>query len=122
MKSVVSGPHATAREKNRILVTGGFGFLGSHVVERLVADPGHHVHVVDDLSTSPLDYRRYLMMDALRLLIARSWTSSMAKGEALLHLIGTMGRPLRRMGRRSWFKKGSHGAVTPTAKYVLGGT
>ena len=60
MKSVVSGPHATAREKNRILVTGGFGFLGSHVVERLVSDPGRHVHVVDDLSTSPLDHRRYL--------------------------------------------------------------
>ncbi len=84
MKSVVSGPHAPPREKKRILVTGGFGFLGSHVVERLVSDPGHHVHAVDDLSTSPLDYRRYLMMDALRLLIARSWTSSMAKGEALL--------------------------------------
>jgi len=97
-------------------VTGGFGFLGSHVVERLVSDPGHHVHAVDDLSTSPLDYRHYLMMDALRLLIARSWTSSMAKGEALLYLIGTMGRALRRMGRRSWFKKGSHGAVTPTTK------
>lgn len=34
----------------RILVTGGAGFIGSHVVERFVAD-GHTVAVVDDLST-----------------------------------------------------------------------
>lgn len=34
----------------RILVTGGAGFIGSHVVDRYVAD-GHAVAVVDDLST-----------------------------------------------------------------------
>jgi nucleoside-diphosphate-sugar epimerase len=43
----------------RILVTGGFGFLGSHVVERLLSDPRNQVHVVDDLSSSPLDYRGF---------------------------------------------------------------
>ncbi len=36
----------------RALVTGGAGFVGSHLVDRLVADGGgHHVCVVDDLST-----------------------------------------------------------------------
>ena len=34
----------------RVLVTGGAGFVGSHIVDRLV-DDGHDVLVVDDLST-----------------------------------------------------------------------
>ncbi|MCU1587602.1 MAG: NAD-dependent epimerase/dehydratase [Frankiales bacterium] len=34
----------------RVLVTGGCGFLGSHLTERLVAD-GHRVTAIDDLST-----------------------------------------------------------------------
>jgi UDP-glucose 4-epimerase len=37
-----------------ILVLGGFGFLGSHLVEILLAEPDQRVHVVDNLSTSPL--------------------------------------------------------------------
>ena len=38
----------------RILVTGGAGFLGSHLCERLL-DEGHHVICLDDLSTGSRD-------------------------------------------------------------------
>ena len=38
----------------KILVTGGFGFLGSHLIEELLQDEENYVHVVDNLSTSPL--------------------------------------------------------------------
>jgi UDP-glucose 4-epimerase len=34
----------------RYLVTGGCGFIGSHLTERLLKD-GHDVVIVDDLST-----------------------------------------------------------------------
>jgi nucleoside-diphosphate-sugar epimerase len=37
----------------RILVTGGAGFIGSHIVDRCVAE-GHEVRVLDDLSNSRL--------------------------------------------------------------------
>ena len=36
--------------KKKCIVTGGAGFIGSHIVDRLIKD-GHEVHIIDDLST-----------------------------------------------------------------------
>lgn len=44
------GGRARATSRPRTIVTGGAGFVGSHLVDRLVAE-GHEVLVVDDLSS-----------------------------------------------------------------------
>ncbi len=43
------------KKKKRALVTGGAGFIGSHLVDRLIAD-GFTVAVVDDLSNGRREY------------------------------------------------------------------
>ncbi len=40
--------------QTRILMTGGFGFLGGHVIEQLLAEGVGHIHVVDNLSSNPV--------------------------------------------------------------------
>ncbi len=48
----------------KILITGGAGFIGSHLADRLLA-MGHEVYAIDDLSTGSLKNVQQLQ-DALR--------------------------------------------------------
>ena len=45
------------KNSNHIIVTGGAGFIGAHLVERLLKD-GKSVVVIDDLSTGSRDNLR----------------------------------------------------------------
>ena len=44
----------------KILVTGGFGFIGSTLVEQLLEKSEVAIHVIDNMSTSPLEVPDYL--------------------------------------------------------------
>jgi UDP-glucose 4-epimerase len=50
---VRSGERAMVGRRSRYLVTGGCGFIGSHLADRLVA-LGHEVRILDNLSTGAL--------------------------------------------------------------------
>ncbi len=79
-----------------ILVTGGAGFIGSHVVERLLTD-GNRVTVIDDCSTGSLENLRAVRSEP-RLKVIRSKISKcadlgkLAQGaDAIYHLAAAVG-------------------------------
>ena len=78
------------------LVTGGAGFIGSHLVERLLAD-GQSVVVIDDLSTGSLENLRAVAThERLRVLEAkvsacRELPELIAGAAAVYHLAAAVG-------------------------------
>ncbi len=82
--------------KSNILVTGGAGFIGSHLVERLLAD-GHSVTVLDDLSTGRLENLRAarfhpdLVVIESKVSEYRALADLAAKAGAIYHLAAGVG-------------------------------
>jgi UDP-glucuronate decarboxylase len=62
--------------RKRALVTGGAGFLGSHLCERLLND-GHEVICVDNLVTGSKDNIQYLLSNPLFEVIQHDATFSL---------------------------------------------
>jgi len=53
----------------RVLVTGGAGFIGSHLVDRLVRD-GYRVRVVDNLSSGRVEnIKHHLESNSVELIV-----------------------------------------------------
>ena len=77
-------------------MTGGAGFIGSHLVERLLAD-GKSVAVVDDLSTGMLDNLRAasanprLRVVQSRVSACRELAQLVAQAESIYHLAAAVG-------------------------------
>lgn len=71
------------------IVTGGAGFIGSHLVERLVAD-GVSVTVVDNLSTGSSENLRGTSCEFIEADVSRagSWMQKFANIDSVFHLAG----------------------------------
>jgi nucleoside-diphosphate-sugar epimerase len=88
--------HLISRNPQHIVVTGGAGFIGSHLVERLLAD-GKSVVVIDDLSTGRLQNLQAVQGHSrLRVIQSRvsgcpELTGLAAEAEAIYHLAAAVG-------------------------------
>jgi UDP-glucose 4-epimerase len=93
-RSAVNSP--ASRPKSHVLVTGGAGFIGSHLVGRLLAD-GKSVVVIDDLSTGSLDNLSAAKSDPrLRVIVSTvsgcaELSELVATAETVYHLAAAVG-------------------------------
>jgi len=80
----------------KILVTGGAGFIGSHLVERLLKD-GHSVSVIDDLSTGRIEnishllHNRNLVVFVDTILNERLMSKLVSRADFIYHLAAAVG-------------------------------
>src|SRR2546423_1101129 len=89
-------PSFTPSLPKSILVTGGAGFIGSHLVERLLAD-GKRVVVLDDCSTGTLEnlqavlgHSRLRVLES-RISDCRELVEIVSQAESIFHLAAAVG-------------------------------
>lgn len=86
------------RSWRRVLVTGGFGFLGGHVLELLLSRPDTRVHVVDNLTSNPVEPETLLaeLPDTTQLTfdvcsVAEYFAGEAGDFDAVVHLASPVG-------------------------------
>jgi UDP-glucose 4-epimerase len=109
----------------RYLITGGAGFIGSHLAERLLAD-GHSVAVLDDFSTGRIENISHLLVNPHFQMVRDSVENEsivgllMASCDAVYHLAAAVGvqliidQPVRTIrsiihGRKSCWRRRAGG-------------
>jgi len=89
-------PLEIVRDPRRVLVTGGAGFIGSHLAERLLA-AGDRVTILDDLSTGSLENVAELIADPRFTLVVDDVTDQRAvetlvgESDLVVHLAAAVG-------------------------------
>jgi UDP-glucose 4-epimerase len=82
--------------KGQVLVTGGAGFIGSHLVERLLKN-GHQVVVIDDCSTGNVENLRtvadnpHLRVFTARVSACKNLDELVRNSESIYHLAAAVG-------------------------------
>ncbi len=89
-------PMNTSFPYKRVLITGGAGFIGSHLAEHLV-EMGCHVEVVDDLSTGSvhniehLTHNNQFQMTVASVLDNQEMAVSVDRADCVFHLAAAVG-------------------------------
>jgi UDP-glucose 4-epimerase len=88
--------HSSARQSGHVLVTGGAGFIGSHLVQRLLHE-GKSVVVIDDLSTGRLENLKAVRANTRlrviegRISECRELEQIVGEAESIYHLAAAVG-------------------------------
>ena len=72
----------------RILITGGAGFIGSHLTEAYLK-MGHTVYVIDNLATGSLNNIKSFQKDTRYKKRLHTYTDTILNYDLMLELIGT---------------------------------